>query len=309
MAEGRADPAYLHEVDGEWREVTWREADEAVGELANGLLALGVAQGTVVRAARADEPRVGALRLRPRARRRRRGADLLVELGARRAVRARALAVRRRPRRGRGAAREGRGRRARPRHLVRRARRSARARPCVRGRSSERARRARRLDRRGRPLHVHLHVGDDRPAEGLHDPAPQLLRDGPEGRRDGAPADHARRPHAALPPAGAQLRAAPAPVGALRRFLDRVPRRSDARRGRTAARAPHALSERAPRLREDPRRRRREVRRGGRRSPQADRLVARRRQARLDAPPGEAARAARRSPCSTASPTSSSTRR
>jgi long-chain acyl-CoA synthetase len=45
MAEGRADPAYLHEVDGEWREVTWREADEAVGELANGLLALGIAKG------------------------------------------------------------------------------------------------------------------------------------------------------------------------------------------------------------------------------------------------------------------------
>ncbi len=45
MAEGRADPAYLHEVDGEWREVTWREADEAVGELANGLLDLGIAKG------------------------------------------------------------------------------------------------------------------------------------------------------------------------------------------------------------------------------------------------------------------------
>ena len=28
-----------------------------------------------------------------------------------------------------------------------------------------------RLDRRGRPLHVHLHVGHDRPAEGLHDHA------------------------------------------------------------------------------------------------------------------------------------------
>src|SRR5580765_1714385 len=45
MAEGRPDPAYLHEVDGEWREVTWREADEAVGELANGLLALGIERG------------------------------------------------------------------------------------------------------------------------------------------------------------------------------------------------------------------------------------------------------------------------
>ena len=45
MAEGRPDPAYLHEVDGEWREVTWGEAAEAVDELANGLLALGIAKG------------------------------------------------------------------------------------------------------------------------------------------------------------------------------------------------------------------------------------------------------------------------
>src|SRR5437868_2332244 len=45
MAEGRPDPAYLHEVDGEWRELTWREAAEAVEELANGLLALGIAKG------------------------------------------------------------------------------------------------------------------------------------------------------------------------------------------------------------------------------------------------------------------------
>jgi long-chain acyl-CoA synthetase len=45
MAEGRPDPAYLHEVDGGWREVTWREAADAVDELANGLLALGIAKG------------------------------------------------------------------------------------------------------------------------------------------------------------------------------------------------------------------------------------------------------------------------
>jgi long-chain acyl-CoA synthetase len=44
-AEGRTGAAYLHEVDGEWREVTWAEAAEAVGELANGLLALGVERG------------------------------------------------------------------------------------------------------------------------------------------------------------------------------------------------------------------------------------------------------------------------
>jgi long-chain acyl-CoA synthetase len=39
------DPAYLHEVDGEWVEVTWTEAARAVNELANGLLALGVEKG------------------------------------------------------------------------------------------------------------------------------------------------------------------------------------------------------------------------------------------------------------------------
>jgi long-chain acyl-CoA synthetase len=44
-AEGRPGAAYLHEVDGEWREVTWTEAAEAVDELANGLLALGVQKG------------------------------------------------------------------------------------------------------------------------------------------------------------------------------------------------------------------------------------------------------------------------
>ena len=45
VAAGRRDPAYLHEVDGEWREVTWREAATAVDELANGLLALGIRKG------------------------------------------------------------------------------------------------------------------------------------------------------------------------------------------------------------------------------------------------------------------------
>jgi long-chain acyl-CoA synthetase len=39
------DPAYLHEVDGDWREVTWTDAGRAVEELANGLLALGIQKG------------------------------------------------------------------------------------------------------------------------------------------------------------------------------------------------------------------------------------------------------------------------
>jgi long-chain acyl-CoA synthetase len=45
LAAGHAEPAYLHEVDGEWREVTRAEAALVVDELANGLLALGVRKG------------------------------------------------------------------------------------------------------------------------------------------------------------------------------------------------------------------------------------------------------------------------
>jgi long-chain acyl-CoA synthetase len=39
------DPAYLHEIDGDWREVSWAEAAQAVEELANGLLSLGIQKG------------------------------------------------------------------------------------------------------------------------------------------------------------------------------------------------------------------------------------------------------------------------
>jgi long-chain acyl-CoA synthetase len=45
VAAAHPDPAYLHEVDGEWLEVTWAEAARAVDELANGLLALGISKG------------------------------------------------------------------------------------------------------------------------------------------------------------------------------------------------------------------------------------------------------------------------
>jgi long-chain acyl-CoA synthetase len=45
VAAGRTGPAYLHEVDGAWVEVSPAEAASAVEELANGLLALGVAKG------------------------------------------------------------------------------------------------------------------------------------------------------------------------------------------------------------------------------------------------------------------------
>jgi long-chain acyl-CoA synthetase len=45
VAASHPDPAYLHQVDGEWVPVSWREAAAAVDELANGLLALGVERG------------------------------------------------------------------------------------------------------------------------------------------------------------------------------------------------------------------------------------------------------------------------
>ena len=120
-AEGRPGAAYLHEVDGEWREVTWAEAAEAVDELANGLLALGVAEGrhrSRSSAARSLEwalfdfalGLVGAV-----------GAPIYANSSARDvAVRARALGGCRRARRGRRAAGEGRRAAARARDRVRR---------------------------------------------------------------------------------------------------------------------------------------------------------------------------------------------
>jgi long-chain acyl-CoA synthetase len=46
VAAHREEPAYLVEqADGSWREVSWAEAGTAVGEIAHGLLALGVRRG------------------------------------------------------------------------------------------------------------------------------------------------------------------------------------------------------------------------------------------------------------------------
>ncbi|HZR93480.1 MAG TPA: long-chain fatty acid--CoA ligase [Gaiellaceae bacterium] len=45
VAAGRERPAYLVEEGGAWRSVSWAEAGRRVRELANGLLALGVARG------------------------------------------------------------------------------------------------------------------------------------------------------------------------------------------------------------------------------------------------------------------------
>jgi long-chain acyl-CoA synthetase len=45
VAAAHPDPAYLHEVAGAWQEVSWAEAAQAVDEIANGLLALGIKRG------------------------------------------------------------------------------------------------------------------------------------------------------------------------------------------------------------------------------------------------------------------------
>jgi long-chain acyl-CoA synthetase len=45
VAAKRSGPAYLVERDGEWREISWAEAAQAVEELAHGLLSLGLTKG------------------------------------------------------------------------------------------------------------------------------------------------------------------------------------------------------------------------------------------------------------------------
>ena len=256
---------------------------------------------------------MGALRLRARAGRRDQCRDLPEQLAQGCRLRPRALRLGRRPLRGRNAACEGRGCAGRDR--------AAAARPHLR--RSRRARRAgARLCRRapggaprsgggrggGRPLHVHLHVRDDRSAQGLHDLEPQLLRHG--GRRRRPRQLHRPRGHdAALPAARPQLRPADAPLRPVRRLHDRLPPRSTPGRGCACDRQADRLPERAARLREDPHRRRREVRRGDRRAAKADRLGPSRRPQRQHAPADRSPGAARRSRSSTGLPTSSSTQR
>ena len=176
------------------------------------------------------------------------------------AVRARALGGGRRPLRGRGAAR----RRSRPsraglpdapaRAHVRRPRRARGGGARVPAGTSRRPRRGRRGDRRGGPLHVHLHVGDDRAAQGLHDPAPQLLRDGRRHPTSSPTTARDERRDAALPAARPQLRAADASLRPVRRLHDRLPPRPARRRatrcprcGRRSSRACRASTRRSTR--------------------------------------------------------------
>ena len=92
-------------------------------------------------------------------------------------------------------------------------------------------------DRGRRSLHVHLHLGHDRPAEGLHDPPPQLLRDDRRDRSSSA-VPRARRSLPPLPPARAQLWPPRPPRRPVRRLHDRV--RARPLRGRRGARSSSA---------------------------------------------------------------------
>ena len=251
-------PAYLAERDGGWvRGLAGRRPARRVDDIANGLLALGVRKGDAFAILGLDEPRVVPVRLRARPDRRDRRA---------RSTRT----ARRRTARTCSTTRSRSACSSRTTSSSRRSRRCAAgcraSATCSRSRTCPSSRRAAAryaaehpdaLDdasaagRRGRPLHLHLHLGHDRPAEGLHDPPPQLLRDGRRRRRD---ADGFVEPdgHAApLPPARPQLRAADAPPGAVRRLHDRLLPRPAARRrgarrrsGRPSSRACRACTRR-----------------------------------------------------------------
>ena len=163
--------------------------------------------------------------------------------------------------------------RARARPHLPRPRRTGRARRRLRAHPSRCSRRRVVRHRRGRPLHDHLHVGDDRPPEGLHAQPSQLLRDDERRRLDAGPLPRGRR-HAPVPAARAQLRAADAPHGCLRRVSDRVPPRPAAGRGGDARGAAERAAERAARLREGVRRGAVPLRRGDGREAAAHRLGA-----------------------------------
>ena len=227
----------------------------AVDELANGLLALGIAQGDASRGARADRASSGRsstspLRSSGRSARRStprappRVAQYLLEHSS----------GRRRPRRGRRAAGEGRG--SGVTHVLSFAdldelRERGRA-YAPSGLDDLDARVDH--DRRGRSVHVHLHLGHDGAAEGLHHPPPQLLRDG--RRRPTSCEDRMTERGDVmllyLPLAHNYGRLLHLLRG-VHRIHDRVPARPDTRRRRAAPCPADDLPERAAGVREDSR--------------------------------------------------------
>ncbi len=240
----------------------------------------GRAQGRRLRDPRPDEPRVGALRLRAGARRRRRGGDLREQLAEGLPLRARALGRGRRAGRGRGAAGEDRGRR-RSRHVLTFADLDE-------------------LRARGREFAA---ANPDALAEaeaqiGEEDLFTFIYTSGTTGPPKACMIRHRnyyematciddvpefalrRRRDAALPAAGAQLRAADAPARRAQGLHDRLLPGPAARRRGDAGGAADAAAERAAALREGAHGRARAVRAGARAAKAAARLGARGRAAR-----------------------------
>ena len=315
VAAGRPTPAYLVQHGDEWRADLVGGGGGARRGLRERAARARRPQGRCVRDPRLEQGRVGALRLRARLDRRdrrrrstrtarRRTPATSSITPSRSACSARTRCSARRWTTVRGGI-------PRLRHVLTFAELDDLA---ARGRAyaaehPDALREARRRDRGGRPLHLHLHLRHDRAAEGLHDLAPQLLRHG-RGRRRPAELHRPRGHDAPLPAARAQLRPPDAPLRRVRRLRDRVPARP-APGGRGAAdREADRLPERAARLREDPHRRRRQVRRGDGREAEARRLGARRRPARQRAHAAPASRSrAGLAGAVQASRTGSSTRR
>ena len=284
VARERPGAAYLVQHGDHWHEVSWAEAAERVENLANGLLARGVAQGRGLRDSSRGRRSSGRCST---SRSRRSGPSATPDL--RRTARPRtsptssttrsrsacsARTTTRRPR-----SRRERASLPRLRHVLTfddlpgaRGRGRASSRRSTRPRSTRRSPRSARTTS-SRSIYTSGTTGPPKGCMIRHRNYYAMV----VGDRPPAGVRARRRPDAALPPARAQLRPADAPDRAVRRLHDRVPARSAADRGGAADGAPDRAAERAPRLREDPHRRRRRDRRDDRRQAPPRRLVARRR--------------------------------
>ena len=313
IAKGRARPAYLVERDGGWEPVSWAEAATAVEELANGLLAIGVRKGdafgilgqTSLEWALFDFAlaHVGAIGAAIYANSAEKDCEYILDHSE-------SIGVLVEDEQQLAKLADYRHRNPRLAHVLTFADLDdlrARGRDFAVAHPGELAGAVADVEPRRR-LHLHLHVGHDRPSEGLHDPASQLLRDDGRRRRDRR-LHHGRRHDAAVPAARAQLRAADAPVWAVRRVhacapapTRCVPPKRSRPYGRRSSRACRACTRRCTRRcsRSSTRRPERSGRSSTGRSPSAGRPRYGVR------PENRSAPASRRS---TASPTASSTRR